>query len=99
RCRYPGIRLQSAGRATPATPMWATSPTKRREVVHVGRRGQAELPGNSEMRQRNRLSRRQMLGLSAGALLSAGLWPGALRAEGGSSPSDFHFVAVNDLHY
>jgi len=42
------------------------------------------------------LSRRQLLGLSGSALLAAGLWPGALRADDGPS---FRFIAVNDLHY
>jgi 3',5'-cyclic AMP phosphodiesterase CpdA len=40
-----------------------------------------------------------MLGLSAGTLLTAGLWPGALRAEGAGDSADFHFVVVNDVHY
>jgi 3',5'-cyclic AMP phosphodiesterase CpdA len=46
-----------------------------------------------------RLSRREMLGLSAGTLLEAGLWPGALLAEGEGSPENFHFVVINDVHY
>jgi 3',5'-cyclic AMP phosphodiesterase CpdA len=46
-----------------------------------------------------RLSRRDLFRLSAGTLLTAGLWPGALRAEGKGSPASFHFVAVNDIHY
>lgn len=42
------------------------------------------------------LSRRAMMKLSAGALLSLGVWPGRLRgAEGGDST----FVVVNDLHF
>jgi hypothetical protein len=40
-----------------------------------------------------------MLGLSAGALLTAGSWPGALRAEADGHPSDFHFAVLNDIHY
>jgi len=45
------------------------------------------------------ISRRQMLGLSAGALLSLGLWPGALRAQGKSDSGDFHFAVINDIHF
>lgn len=46
---------------------------------------------------RTHLTRRQMLRSSAGSLLAAGLWPGALRA---SHPGEsFHFVVLNDLHY
>jgi 3',5'-cyclic AMP phosphodiesterase CpdA len=47
----------------------------------------------------DRLSRRQMLHLSAGALLSLGLWPGALRAEGKGAGGNFDFVVINDIHY
>jgi 3',5'-cyclic AMP phosphodiesterase CpdA len=47
----------------------------------------------------NRLSRRQLLRHGAGGLLAAGLWPGALRADGASPPEDFAFVVLNDLHY
>ena len=46
----------------------------------------------------HRLSRRQMLGFSAGSLLAAGLWPGILKADDGDAKA-FHFVVVNDLHY
>ena len=46
-----------------------------------------------------RLNRRQMLRLSAGSLLAAGLWPGALGAEDTDQGGEFHFLAVNDLHY
>jgi 3',5'-cyclic AMP phosphodiesterase CpdA len=43
------------------------------------------------------LTRRQMLRMSAGSLLAAGVWPGAMY---GDSPSgEFSFIAVNDLHY
>jgi Icc-related predicted phosphoesterase len=45
------------------------------------------------------LSSRQMLHLSAGTLLSLGLWPGALRAEGKGNSGNFHFVVINDIHY
>lgn len=46
------------------------------------------------------LSRREMLRLGAGTLLSLGLWPGRLGAsESGSFGQDFTFIAVNDLHY
>src|SRR5690242_11728854 len=47
------------------------------------------------------LSRRQLLKLSAGALLAAGggvFWPGRSRAaEPATSP--LRFVVINDLHY
>jgi 3',5'-cyclic AMP phosphodiesterase CpdA len=46
-----------------------------------------------------RLSRRQLLGYSAGSLLAAGLWPGALRADEAGADTAFHFAVVNDLHY
>ena len=46
-----------------------------------------------------RLSRRQLLQMSAGHLLAAGLWPGALRAAGQAPADGFHFAVVNDLHY
>src|SRR5262245_23811388 len=45
------------------------------------------------------LTRREMLGLSAGSLLALGLWPGALRAEGEGNSGEFSFIVVNDLHY
>ena len=44
-------------------------------------------------------SRREALGLGAGALFSLGLWPGALRAEGQGNSGEFRFIVVNDLHY
>ena len=44
-----------------------------------------------------RLTRRDALNL--GALLAAGLWPGALAAEGDSDSGAFHFIAVNDMHW
>lgn len=44
-------------------------------------------------------SRREMLSLSAGTLLSLGAWPGALAAADAPESGEFHFVAVNDLHY
>ena len=40
-----------------------------------------------------------MLRFGAGGLLAAGLWPGALRAEGAGGMGAFHFLVVNDLHY
>jgi predicted phosphodiesterase len=49
--------------------------------------------------RRDRLTRREMLGLSTGTLLAAGLWPGARCAEGTGSSKEFHFVVVNDIHY
>jgi hypothetical protein len=49
---------------------------------------------------RQTLTRRAALGrLSAGALLTAGLWPGALRAAEEGAGSSFRFLVVNDLHY
>lgn len=51
------------------------------------------------MLRRDRLNRRELLRLSAGSLLSAGLWPGVLQAEGAGDTSTFHFVVVNDVHY
>lgn len=36
--------------------------------------------------------------LSAGALLTLGLWPGALRASNRSPASSFRFIVVNDTH-
>ena len=45
------------------------------------------------------LPRRAALRLGAGTLLSLGLWPGALRAEGNGKGGEFTFIAVNDLHY
>jgi len=46
-----------------------------------------------------RMSRRQMLQLSAGSLLAAGIWPGALAAQDANAPGEFHFLVVNDVHY
>lgn len=44
------------------------------------------------------LTRREWLRLSAGTLLSLGLWPGRLRGEDAPATDDFTFIAVNDLH-
>lgn len=44
------------------------------------------------------LTRREWLRLSAGTLLSLGLWPGRLRAEDAPAAENFTFIAVNDLH-
>jgi len=52
--------------------------------------------------QNNLLTRRDALRkLSAGTLLTLGLWPGALRAGifGWGGHRDFKFIVVNDLHY
>lgn len=43
------------------------------------------------------LSRRHLMKLSAGALLSANLWPGNLFAAD-TSAGDFQFICVNDFH-
>ena len=51
------------------------------------------------MSQPRRLTRRQVFHLSAGTLLAAGLWPGALRADGDAETGEFHFLVVNDVHY
>src|SRR5262245_51976077 len=47
---------------------------------------------------RRALTRREWLRLSAGALLSLGLWPGRLRGADAPATHDFTFIAVNDLH-
>ncbi len=39
-----------------------------------------------------------MMKMSAGALLAAGIWPGALRAQQPAT-ENFSFICVNDLHY
>jgi hypothetical protein len=44
------------------------------------------------------LTRREWLRLSAGALLSLGVWPGRLRGADAPATHDFTFIAVNDLH-
>jgi 3',5'-cyclic AMP phosphodiesterase CpdA len=44
-------------------------------------------------------NRRELLKVSAGSLFAAGLWPGALAAEGKSSGEEFSFIVVNDTHY
>ena len=44
------------------------------------------------------LTRREWLRLSAGALLSLGVWPGRLRGADAPANDDFTFIAVNDLH-
>jgi predicted phosphodiesterase len=43
------------------------------------------------------ITRRQLLRYSATSLLAAGLWPGAMRAQGDSG--SFRFAVLNDLHY
>jgi predicted MPP superfamily phosphohydrolase len=43
-------------------------------------------------------TRREWLRLSAGALLSLGVWPGRLRGADAPAHDDFTFIAVNDLH-
>jgi predicted MPP superfamily phosphohydrolase len=45
-----------------------------------------------------KLTRRQMLKLSSGALLSLGLWPGRLQAAA-TSTENFNYTVINDLHY
>jgi predicted phosphodiesterase len=51
------------------------------------------------MTPRTALTRRELLRLSTGTLLAAGVWPGALFEDGTGSSSDFHFLVVNDVHY
>lgn len=46
-----------------------------------------------------KLNRREMMRQSAGMLLAAGLWPGALEADEQRNTSEFHFLVVNDTHY
>lgn len=43
------------------------------------------------------LTRRRLMSLSAGSLLSAGLWPGSLFAKQ-TQTKPFRFIAINDLH-
>jgi hypothetical protein len=43
-------------------------------------------------------TRREWLRLSAGTLLSLGLWPGRLCGADAPATGDFVFIAVNDLH-
>jgi 3',5'-cyclic AMP phosphodiesterase CpdA len=45
------------------------------------------------------VSRRQMLRMSAGSLLAAGLWPGTIWSDAGNGGDEFWFLVVNDLHY
>jgi 3',5'-cyclic AMP phosphodiesterase CpdA len=46
------------------------------------------------------MRRRDMLKICAGTLLSAGCWPGRLRAaDNGKGESSWCFLAVNDLHF
>ncbi len=45
------------------------------------------------------LTRRDLLRISAAALLAADLWPGRARANVVTDAEDFTFVCVNDLHY
>jgi hypothetical protein len=45
-----------------------------------------------------KVTRREVLRLSAGTLLALGLWPGRLRANSTAS-SEFIFIVINDLHF
>ncbi len=51
------------------------------------------------MNRQRPLTRRDLMRSSAGALLAAGLWPGAHHAEGENASGDFPFLVVNDLHW
>jgi hypothetical protein len=44
------------------------------------------------------VSRRRLLGMTAGVCLASGFWPGALAAQDASA-GEFPFICVNDLHY
>ena len=46
-----------------------------------------------------RFSRREVLRLGAGTLLSMGMWPGRLDAEDAPAAGSFLFVVINDLHF
>jgi 3',5'-cyclic AMP phosphodiesterase CpdA len=46
-----------------------------------------------------KLTRRELFRWSAGSLLAAGLWPGAVRAEEKDAAGEFHFLVVNDIHH
>src|SRR5947207_15472397 len=81
----------------PAPRTWATSLTEKARSRN-GRRETVGSPGNFHMRW-DRLTRRELLRRSAGTLLTAGLWPGVLRAEGEGSAGEFRFLVVNDVHY
>src|SRR5262245_44491620 len=54
---------------------------------------QANSIGGLPMARREALKR-----LSAGTLLTAGLWPGALRAADRGHDARFRFIVVNDTH-
>src|SRR5262245_53287964 len=45
------------------------------------------------------ITRRQMLRASAGSLLAAGMWPGALRAADAPAGAAFTFAVIDDSHY
>ncbi len=45
------------------------------------------------------LTRRQWLRLSSGALLAAGLWPGALSVDAAPRSGSFDFLIINDTHH
>jgi 3',5'-cyclic AMP phosphodiesterase CpdA len=51
------------------------------------------------MNRNRKPTRRELMGMSAGALLAAGVWPGALRADGEAEAGDFHFLVLNDAHW
>src|ERR1043166_9385647 len=45
------------------------------------------------------VTRRDVIRLGAGTLLSIGLWPGRLSASDSPPTGDFTFFSINDLHY
>jgi 3',5'-cyclic AMP phosphodiesterase CpdA len=51
------------------------------------------------MMTNRQISRRELMRHSAAALLAAGLWPGALRAQEAAAAPELEFLCVNDLHF
>lgn len=51
------------------------------------------------MQEQFKISRRQWLQTSAGALLACGIWPGCARWAGKRSAGNFSFVVLNDAHF
>ena len=69
-------------------------PLIRRLVIIDG-----EYYGSSMLQPPAGLSRREMLRLSSGALLSLGLWPGALSAADAPRSGNYSFIVTNDTHH
>src|SRR5947209_5823820 len=85
--------------AAKSTSRSSNSPRARR-VVWVQAQLEDRSMRNGFVADVTRLSRREALRtiVGAGALLTAGLWPGALRADGVDA-GRLRFVVINDLHY